>query len=616
MANEPVTPRHAAPEPEPVEEDAFARFSPAPEDNPGRLRRIGRGTWRVMIHEWALAAYASLLLAAIMTWPTLKYPAYTIPQDTGDPTLQAWQMAWSGHSLKTDIAQLWNSNSFYPEPYSFAFSDTLLGYAPAGLFGTGLEAALIRYNIMYVLLHALAFFGAYVLARQLGSGKTGAAVAGAAFAYAPWRLAQAGHMHVMSVGGIALALAMLARGHGYSLRHGYQPEKRKPGWALAGWLVAAWQVSLGFGIGLPFAYVLAGIVLTCVVLWFAFRRWKWGTPRSFGWKLFSADLVGGVVFAAVGLLMALPYLKVVELHPYAQRSEVELSWYSPPILGFFTSPAQDLLWGQAHSSARSVLDGADGCCSGETSLLPGFVLYGLAIAGLILSIWTLRQRLLLFAGVVLSIVLAMGTRFFGGRPGYLWLYDVLPGWDAIRTPGRLVIWTTLLLALLAAGAVTAFVEQAKTIAQERVPARPHPMLRLATFLPLALVLFEGLNVTEHPVVPLQPAAMASAQGPLLVLPSDALMDMKVMVWSTDRFEPIVNGNSGFTPQSLSEIRELTKNFPDQASVDRLRQIGVKTVVVLKEYAKGGPYEAALTNPGDGLGLQRTETDDAVTFTFQ
>lgn len=608
---EPVAPRHAAPEPAPVEEDAFTRFSPAPEESPNRVRRVLRATRIALLHEWALAAYASLLLAVLMTWPTLRYPAYTIPQDTGDPTLQAWQMAWSGHVLKTDWSQLWHSNSFYPEKYSFAFSDTLLGYAPAGLFGTGLEAALIRYNVMYVLLHALAFFGAYVLARQLGSGKTGAAVAGAAFAYAPWRLAQAGHMHVMSVGGIALALAMLARGHGYSLRHGYRPELRKPGWALAGWLVAAWQISLGFGIGLPFAYALMVIGLGAVVMWFVRRRWSWGVARPFGWKLLSADLIGGLAFAATGGLMALAYFKVLELHPYAERSDIEVGWYSPSILGFFTSPAQSMPWGEAHSGAREAL----GWAAGETSLLPGFALYGLAFAGLIMSVWTLRQRLVLFAGVVLTIVLAMGTKFFGGRPGYMTLYDILPGWSGIRTPGRLVIWTTLLLAILAAGAVTAFVEQAKQVSEDRVPSRPHPLLRLATLLPLVLVLAEGLNVTEHPVVPQQPPSMATAQGPLLVLPSDALMDMKVMVWSTDRMTPIVNGNSGFTPATLSEIRELTKTFPDQASVDRLRQLGVKTVLVLREEAKGTPYEAALTMPGDALGLQRTEAQDAVVFTL-
>ena len=131
-----------------------------------------------------------------MTWPTLRYPRYTLPQDYWDPSLQAWQMAWSGHILLADPAQLWQSNTFFPELWSFAFSDTLLGYAPAGMLGSGPEAAVLRYNIMFVLAHALATFGAYALARQLGAGRIGAAVAGVSYAYAPWLLAQAGHLHV------------------------------------------------------------------------------------------------------------------------------------------------------------------------------------------------------------------------------------------------------------------------------------------------------------------------------------------------------------------------------------------------------------------------------------
>ena len=55
------------------------------------------------------------------------------------------------------------------------------------------------------------------------------------------------------------------------MRHGYRPERCRPGWALAGWLVAAWQVSLGFGIGLPFAYTLAGITVIAVGAWLVRR---------------------------------------------------------------------------------------------------------------------------------------------------------------------------------------------------------------------------------------------------------------------------------------------------------------------------------------------------------
>src|SRR5262249_50105278 len=138
--------------------------------------------------------------------------------------------------------QLWNANAFYPDSYSFAFSDTLLGYLPASLIGAGPTAALVRYNIMFILLHALAFFGAYALVRQLGGARIAGAVAGAAFAYTPWRWGQAGHMHVLSVGGIALSLAMLARGHGFSLVTDEVRRRRRPGWAIAGWLTATWQL--------------------------------------------------------------------------------------------------------------------------------------------------------------------------------------------------------------------------------------------------------------------------------------------------------------------------------------------------------------------------------------
>jgi hypothetical protein len=616
----PATDTKPAPESEPAsdtepaagadkpEPDRWSAFAPEPERRPGRLRRAAAAFGRGLIHEWTLAVLGALVLAVVMTWPTLRYPAHTIPQDIWDPNLVAWTMSWSGHILVTDPTQLWQANAFYPDRYSFAFTDSLLGYAPAGMIGTGPMAAVVRYNIMYVLLHALAFVGAYALVRQLGSGRAGAAVAGAAFAYAPWRLAQAGHMHVLSTGGIALALAMLARGHGWSLRHGYRPEKTRAGWALAGWLVATWQISLGFGIGLPFAYILGLIVLVTLLLWLA-RRVLRRARRRVDHRLLLTDLVGMLVFAAVGLLLALPYLTVADLHPEAQRTVAELQLYSPPLKGFFVAPAESRVWGSAHADARAALP-----FQPENTMLPGFALFGLAAAGLVFSIWTVRQRILLLAGVVVSIILAMGTRFLDGDFSYLPLFDHLPGWEALRTPGRLVIWTTLLLGVLAAGAVSAFVGRARELTADRVPTGPGPWLRLASLVPLVLVLVEGLNTTPHPIVPQEPAAMRTAEGPLMVLPSDPLTDLNVMLWSTDKFQKMVNGGSGFYPTRQQEIREASKTFPDAASVTYLRERGVKTVIVLRGRVAGTPWQNAADAPVDGLGITREDLgDDTVVF---
>lgn len=590
------------------ERDPFTSFAPAPEPVPTRAGRVARAVGRFLAYEWTLAVLGSLALAVAMTWPTLRYPRYTLPQDYWDPSLQAWQMAWTGHALLTDPGRLLHSNAFFPERWSFVFSDTLLGYAPAGMIGSGPEAALLRYNIMFVLAHALATFGAYALARQLGAGRIGAAVAGVTYTYAPWLLAQAGHLHVVSNGGIPLALAMLARGHGWSLRHGYRPEKRRVRWVYAGWLVAAWQLSLGFGIGLPFAYVLAGIGLVATITW-VLRRWVVRpVRRPFGRRLFAADAVGGLIFAAVGGLLALPYFTVAKLHPQAERTLDDLAWYSPPATGFLTAPAESRVWGDLHEGARSTLPWHP-----EMTLLPGYVLYALALGGLFYSVWRVRHRLLLLAGVVVSMVLAMGTEFFDGRFTLVPLFEHVPGWNGLRTPGRLMLWATLLLGLLAAGSVSAFASRVRKISAARIPSWPNPWLRLATLLPLLLVTVEGLNRTPHPVVPVQPAAMRTVDGPLLVLPSDQSHDQPVMLWSTTHFQDIVNGGSGFTPTLLEDVREVTTAFPDQASVEYLRTLGVRNVLIPRDLVAGTPWEISIDAPVDGLGITREEIGNVVVY---
>src|SRR5256886_13238170 len=87
---------------------------------------------------------------------------------------------------------IFDANVFYPHPLSLAFSDSLLGYGPAAFFGSGTVAALVRYNLLFLFAWTLCFPGAYLLARELGLGRLGAAAAGAAFAYAPYRVSAAG----------------------------------------------------------------------------------------------------------------------------------------------------------------------------------------------------------------------------------------------------------------------------------------------------------------------------------------------------------------------------------------------------------------------------------------
>jgi hypothetical protein len=577
--------------------DPWTVFATTPEQGPGRIRRAARAVRHGLIHEYTLVVYGSLLLAVLLTWPTLRHPLHTVPQDAYDPSRQAWQVAWSGHVLITEPARLWQSNAFFPERYSFAFGDSLLGYAPAGMPGDGPLAAVLRYNILFVLAHALLAVGGYALVRQLGAGRTGAAVAAVAFGYAPWRLAQEGHLDIVSAGGIPLALAMLARGHGWSMRYGFRPQRRHVGWATAGWLVAVWQVSLGFSLGLPFAYVL-GSVLMFLLLALPVRRLR--RRPGLGWRLLVTDLLGALILAGVGALIAVPYLR-----PGGDgASRAEIGFFSPPPRSLLIAPAQSRIWGAAHAVPRESLG-----WPAEMTLLPGFVLYALALAGLVFSIWTWRQRLALVLGLAAATTLTLGTTFFHGRWTYLPLFGHLPASFGVRIPGRLVLWVTLLLAVLAAGAVAELVRRAEHMSAQRVPPWPSPWLRLITLAPLALVLAESWNATPHPVVPDQPPAMRTVIGPTLVLPTSALADQTTMLWSTTRFQLLANGGGGFAALSQSRLRQSVTAFPDQGSIEYLRSRGVTSVLLFRSQVAGTPWERSGDVPVDALGIRREDLDE-------
>ncbi len=465
------------------------------ESQPRRGQGVVRAASRLLRHEWTVATIASVVVAVVLTWPTLKQPWTTIPGDIGDPPLQAWQVAWAGHALVTDPLNLWHSNTFFPDLYTYAYTDIVLGYAPAGLFVNGVAAAIFRYNLLYVFAHALACLGAYALVRQLGGIRTAAAVAGVAWAFAPWRLAHSGHLNILSIGGVALCLAMLARGHGWSLRDGHRPDLHRPGWILAGWLVAAWQLTLGLAIGLPLAYFLAGTMIVVLVA-VGWARWRTGT-WLLGRRVVLANLLGGVVFGAVLIWLGTTFLRVVELNPEAHR---DLSWtemFSPALRGYFVAPADSWLWGDHFAAARAQLSWPP-----EMALLPGVTLIVLAVAGLSYSTFRVRHRVLLALGVLVSGALGLGSNLVGqGDPGYLTLSRLLPGWDALRTPGRLMVWTSLLLAVLAAGAVSEFGRNRPRLGW------PRWVSAVVLLLPLVLVTVEGVNRTPHPTVPTAPPAL-------------------------------------------------------------------------------------------------------------
>ncbi len=535
--------------------------------------------------ELSGAAVVAVALAVLLTWPLVLHPASTVAGDLGDPLYQAWQLAWGGHGLLHQPLHLFDANIGYPLDNTLAFSDSLLGYAASGLVGDGVAAAVLRYNLVYLFALALAFFGAYVLARQLGVGRWPALVAGLAFAYAPWRYAHDGHLNILSSGGIPLALACLARGHAV----GGGPVR--PRWALAGWLVAAWQLTIGFGLGLQFGYLLGVLAVLGVAGWLARGR---PSPDR---RLVAADAAGVAAFAVIGALMALPYYAVVRDHPEARRTMAEVEFYSPPAAGLLAAPPTSRLWAGPTAGLRDDLSWPP-----EQTLFPGATLLVLAAAGLAAGSWSWRRRLALGAGTAVTVVLALGTRAGPLGAGYRALFDHAPGWQGIRTPGRLTTLVTLGLVLLAA-----------TGAERLLRAIPRTAVTVVGAVLVTAVLAEGLNTVPVVRPPAAPQAWHGVRGPVLALPSDDGHDYAAMLWSTEGLPRIVNGTTGFTPAELAAVRLRTQAFPDPESVALLRSLGVRTVLLDRSRAPGTPWAGADRRPTAGLGIRRTEQGVTVVY---
>jgi hypothetical protein len=515
----------------------------------------------ITTRELLLLALAACLGSVAMNWPLVLNLGEDIPKDLGDPLVQSWQVAWGGHALTHQPVEFFQSNQFWPLDDTLAFSDALVGYSPAGLIGSGAEAAVARYDVLFLFAYALAFAGAYLLARELGVGPAGAAVAGAAFAFAPFRLEQDGHLHVISSGGIPLALALGVRGY----------RLRRPWPVFAGFAVATWQLSLGFTLGLPLAYLLAALGVIAAAVWL--RRGRPPLER----RLVLATVAGAVLFIGFTALISRPYFRVADEHPEATRGPAEVASYSGGPKLFLVAPDENPVWGGATVGIRNDLEHIP-----EKTLFPGLVILALAVAGLWSRSYPRPLRIALGLAVLVVAVLALGFQTEGGL---LWpyrvVYETLPGWEGIRTPGRLLTFSSLGLALLAAAGT----ELATRALARRGTVRWAP-LAAAGVLALTVTVegrglpFDPFDDLAQPSPPSPPADVSAIAAPQLHLPAERPEDnRRYLLWSTDGFPDMVNGRSSTNPAFTARVIERARAFPDRRSVGFLRRLGVRSVVV-------------------------------------
>ena len=519
---------------------------------------------------WSFVVLAYLLATVVMTWPYAAHLGNSLPPQW-DPPLQVWVMRWVQHALATDPRGLYDANIFYPLDNTLAYTDSNI---PAAIIGAPLFIltgnAILTYNILLLGTFLLAGAGMCALLTHLSGKRAVGFLAGLAYAFLPYRYDHIWHLNQLShawTPWAVLALLLLV--------------KRQTWWlAIACGAVAAIQVVSSFYVGFQLALALGVLLLAALI---ADRRAR--TVR-----FFSRLLLAGVVFAAITVPLAWPYLQVREQQGLVRGFD-EATYLAAMPGSYLKVPMHNRVWGWLND---------EHILAGDDTLFPG----GLAVLGALGGVWVgLRRRraltVALLAMAAVAFVISLGpvwnARGGGTTPlPYKFLFDHFPLFGAMRVPARfgaLVDFAVVTLGGLGAGwAWERFGPRLRS-----AWAGPVGSVAIAVVAVLLLVELGAVPVRVEPAQPTPDAAALNAwlagqpdDGAVLHLPqstANQFANARYQVESTQHWHPLVYGYSGFIPARQQElIATFTDNLPraDGSIAERVNFVSADNVGILQD----------------------------------
>ena len=467
--------------------------------------------FRPLLKRELLVAVGLFVLAAVETGITSDWGArfYAGP----DPIQDVWILDWIGRHLLLDPGRVFEGNNFFPSRDAILFCDPLLG--PAVLsqpLRLATDDPVLIYNLMVVLGAALASYGFYRLALQLGAGFVAALLAAVVIPYSAPQLFHMSHLNLFTLTGFPLFLGGLLR----------LMERPGPGAAAMAATGYAFQASTsGY-------HAFTGAFLALIVAAWAGRRFL--DRRVIGWSALAA-LAAAVVLSPYVFTFAA--LKQAEQLTRGSEIAARLA-FDPAVEGL---RSHGYLWGRWLRSPG----------------MPAFPGVSVAIAAL-LGLGHPSRRLvgLWLAVAVFFTALALGPTpriagfEVGPSPAWL-LHTYLPIFDVVRHPN-----TFMAPALMGVGMLAA-------LGLDRLTHRKG--------LAVVLLLVATLETLVPPVVRIErprelPEVYAylreQPKGAILELPFDEQWDDQWRWWSIKHGMPIVNGMGSFGPRSQAALRQLIR----------------------------------------------------------
>ena len=499
--------------------------------------------------EWLAIA---LLVAAVTTW--FVVPVFNLRHMDraiywGDVRLNVWALAWNHRVLTGHAWPYFDGNIFHPHFGTLAYSEHLFGIAlptlPLNLLGA--SPALV-YNLAWLLSFPLLGISIHLLCRRAGLEPWGGAVAATLAACSFVRIHHTGHLQLLWLFGLPLAVYHLDRWR-------EDPSPRRLAW----WTLAVLTTSLA-------SWYLAVLVVLVHLTWWP--RCVWPHRRR---RAALHAVVAAVAVAVVLAVFARPYVGT------STGSLAEMRANAADVQSYLV-PAAATTLGHAMKSAGST---RPRWSFGEQTLYVGVVVAGLAALGALRilragvprpDLWT---QLALLGAV--SLLLSLGPSAEGAP--HLMPFDLLAGTEGLslfRAPARFGLLVSLVLGCLAGAAVDAW---------RRAPGR------LGTAALVVVALFD-LRPTHYELPPPQPEAISPLYDHLATLPRGAVVSLPMarthpLPWydadyewyATRHWQPTVNGYSRFEPPGYAELATRVATFPGDDALDALCALDVRYVVV-------------------------------------
>jgi len=484
-----------------------------------------------------------MAIAVIMTWPLGRVTDVVIPA-SDDVHFSIWRLAWVAHQLPADPLHLFDANIFYPARGTLAMSDAMLLVGALGMpfFTAGINPAIVHNYLMLAAIVS-SMLCAFALARRVSGSDDAAWLAAVIFGLAPYRMAHIGHLELQWTMWMPLAMLLLLR------------LLEKP--------TLARGLSLGLALAAQvFCSIYYGLFLACYLT----AAWLVLMPleKAKG-RIAAATAMAVVPLLVVAVVYGPPYSATrAEL---GERRADEVATYSAVPGDYLRVPQENVLRGRPDS----------GPAPDERSLFPGFIAVLLAFGALLPPFSRASITYLILAIVAADLSLGVNGILFAG------LQTLFSMTASLRSPARFGVLVLLSVATLASiGAARLY---------RRWP-RLAPLFSVSlTILCLAEYLSSPIGVRHYDPRPGEVDKWLAGHPPgtvVLELPAPTgatlwLHEPDYQLRSIHHWQPLVNGYSAFAPGPYVRLINELPDFPERHVIAALRAIGVKYILVHREY---------------------------------